>query len=88
MYTRSEFMKVGSKFTNFAPELPTHPLWGILLSDIRHVKINLCTKFDVSSYNRSTFMKGGPKFTNLAHGPPLHPTWGNFAIREMGHVSK
>jgi len=68
--------------------LLTHSLWGnFVVCEMGHVKIYLCTKFDVFSYTRSKFMKGGPKFTNLAPEPPPHPTWGNFVIHEMWHVN-
>jgi len=44
-------MKGGPKFRNFASELPTHPLWGnFVICDMGHVKIYLCSKFDVSDW--------------------------------------
>jgi len=58
-YNRSKFMKGGPKFTNFASELPTHPLWGnFVICEMGHTNIYLWTKFDISSYTRSKFMKG------------------------------
>jgi len=87
--TKFQIYERGPKFTNFASELPTHTRWGnFVICEMGHVKIYLCTKFDVSSYSGSKFMKGGPKFTNLAPELPPYPTWRNFVIREMmGHVN-
>jgi len=58
----------------------------LVICKMGHVKIYLCTQFDVSSYTTpvQNLWKG---VQNLAPKPPPHPTLGNFVNREMGHVN-